>query len=114
MACSPSLEVPTLNTAARTPAVFDDDDIECRQVVQFDDTCVLIPDPVVQSRMPRLVKKSYSLPLWRRRSSSNPPLDVAEVLPGTSSPTEEKSGMVFTVSVPRSVPCVVAARVPAQ
>lgn len=70
--------------------------------VHFDDTCVLIPDPVVQSRMPRLVKKSYSLPLWRRRSNSNPPVDVVEAIAGPASPTEEK-GMIFTVSVPRSV-----------
>ena len=102
MACSPSLEVPILNTATRLHAVFDDDDIECRQVVQFDDTCVLIPDPVVQSRIPRLIKKSYSLPLWRKRSPSH----EAEGPGQLASSPEDKSGMSITVSVPRFVPTV--------
>ena len=70
--------------------------------VHFDNTCVLIPDPVAQSRMPRLVKKSYSLPIWKKRAISNPPPGVVETAPGPASPTEER-GMVFTVSVPRSV-----------
>ena len=69
--------------------------------VHFDDTCVLIPDPV-QSRMPRLIKKSYSLPIWRKRSNSNPPADIVET---TTAPaiTAEERGKVITVSVPRSV-----------
>ena len=98
MSCSPSLEIPILHTAAR---VFDDDD-DRPAMVQFDDTCVVIPDPVAQSRMPRLIKKSYSLPLWRKRSPSNPPPD-AEGQPQLASSPEEKSPMSITVSVPRFV-----------
>lgn len=94
MVCSPSLEVPTLSATARTPAV------ESAPVVQFDDTCVVIPDPVTQSRMPRLIKKSYSLPLWRKRSHSNPPPEPEAQL--ASSP-EDRAGMSITVSVPRLV-----------
>ena len=103
MACSPSIEIPTLHTAAR---VFDDDDLESRpSMVQFDDTCVVIPDPVAQSRMPRLIKKSYSLPLWRKRSPSNPPPD-AEGHPQLASSPEDRSPMSITVSVPRFVPAI--------
>ena len=69
-----------------------------RVQVHFDDNCVLIPDPVAQSRMPRLVKKSYSLPLWRRRSNPNISSDDGIA----ASPPEEK-GVVITVPVPRSV-----------
>ncbi|KIP07344.1 hypothetical protein PHLGIDRAFT_127707 [Phlebiopsis gigantea 11061_1 CR5-6] len=96
MACSLSLEVPTIHTA---PHVFhdDDDDLASRPpLVQFDDTCVVIPDPVAQSRMPRLIKKSYSLPLWRRTSPSNRPPDAVQ----TPSSPEDKSAMSITVSVP--------------
>lgn len=75
--------------------MFDDDSVR----VHFHDACVLIPDPVVQSRMPRLVKKSYSLPLWRKRSNSQSPLDDPQL---AASPPSEHSGVSFTVSVPRS------------
>jgi hypothetical protein len=37
------------------------------RLVRFDDECVLIPDAVPTSRRPRIVTKSYSLPLWKRR-----------------------------------------------
>lgn len=70
--------------------------------VHFDNTCVLIPELAVQSRMPRLIKKSYSLPLWRKRSGSIPPVNGADAAPGSDSPTEERN-MVIKVSVPRSV-----------
>ncbi|KAF7793320.1 hypothetical protein EIP86_004432 [Pleurotus ostreatoroseus] len=63
--------------------------------VHFDDTCVLIPDPV-QSRMPRLIKKSYSLPIWRKRSNSNPPADFVEATTAPATTAEER-GMVITV-----------------
>lgn len=43
----------------------------CR--VRFDTECVLIPEAISPSRMPRLLKKSYSLPLWRKKP---PPVSV--------------------------------------
>ncbi|KAK7688011.1 hypothetical protein QCA50_008381 [Cerrena zonata] len=70
--------------------------------VRFDDECVLIPDPPPQSRMPRLVKRSYSLPIWRRRSSSKSALDA----PDLSNPSPEVAAgsednhIHFTVAVP--------------
>ncbi|GBE81487.1 hypothetical protein BKA93DRAFT_822660 [Sparassis latifolia] len=59
--------------------------------VRFDEECVLIPEPISPSRMPRLVRKSYSLPLWKRKSPDS-------VL--SSSPEMEDEHVVFTVSVP--------------
>lgn len=93
-----SVEVPIVSTAMRAAMTTDED--ASTPAVQFDDTCVVIPDPVVQSRMPRLVRKSYSLPLWRKRSNSNPPLDTVEI---AGSP-EDRSGVSFTVPLPRCVP----------
>lgn len=78
-------------------------DSSSRVQVHFDDTAVLIPEPIVQSRMPRLVKKSYSLPRWRKRPSSNVPAHSGDLDgPLASSPPEEK-GAVITVPMPRSV-----------
>lgn len=64
--------------------------------VRFDQDCVLIPDPLPASRLPRLVTKSYSLPLWKRKQRE----------PSLVSDTEDDSSedhVVFKVSVPRSV-----------
>lgn len=64
--------------------------------VRFDQDCVLIPDPLPTSRLPRLVTKSYSLPLWKRKQRE----------PSLVSDTEDDSSedhVVFKVSVPRSV-----------
>lgn len=49
--------------------------------VRFETQCVVIPDPAHRSRRPRVVTKSYALPLWKRRSSpssaSAPPEDAS-------------------------------------
>ncbi|EIW65109.1 uncharacterized protein TRAVEDRAFT_68716 [Trametes versicolor FP-101664 SS1] len=61
--------------------------------VRFDQDCVLIPDPLPASRLPRLVTKSYSLPLWKRKQRE----------PSLVSDTEDDSSedhVVFKVSVP--------------
>ena len=52
------------------------------QHVRFEEQCVLIPDPAPSSRLPRLVTKSYSLPLWRRKGSEPPPCADAESAQG--------------------------------
>ena len=61
--------------------------------VRFDHECVLIPDPTPVSRLPRLVTKSYSLPLWKRKRE----------LSVDSEPEVPDDHVVFKVSVPRSV-----------
>ncbi|TCD65082.1 hypothetical protein EIP91_003284, partial [Steccherinum ochraceum] len=55
----------------------------CR--VRFDSECVLIPEPSSPSRMPRLLKKSYSLPLWRKK----PPSVVAAISTSSSASSSE-------------------------
>ncbi|KAI0344011.1 hypothetical protein BDW22DRAFT_1119202 [Trametopsis cervina] len=91
MSLSPS------TTLTTSPAV-----IECTSHVQvhFDDSCVLIPDPVAQSRMPRLVKKSYSLPLWKKRAGSQLPAGDAELDPAIAASPPKDGGVTITVPVP--------------
>ncbi|KAI1789169.1 hypothetical protein LXA43DRAFT_1022164 [Ganoderma leucocontextum] len=60
--------------------------------VRFDHDCVVIPDPVPASRLPRLVTKSYSLPLWKRKR------DPSQVSESEDEPSEDH--VVFKVSVP--------------
>ncbi|KAI0038283.1 hypothetical protein FA95DRAFT_1269792, partial [Auriscalpium vulgare] len=42
------------------------------RIVRFDDACVLIPAPAPRSRLPKLLTKSYSLPIFKRRPSPGP------------------------------------------
>ncbi|CCL98925.1 uncharacterized protein FIBRA_00932 [Fibroporia radiculosa] len=58
---------PPLAHTGSTPAA-EESPICVGQRVRFDVECVLIPDPNPVSKMPRLVTKSYSVPLWRRRA----------------------------------------------
>ncbi|KAF8873085.1 hypothetical protein BD779DRAFT_1571188 [Infundibulicybe gibba] len=59
-------------TAASTSSVMlpsDPADSICfaSRVVRFDSECVLIPESQRPSRRPRMVTKSYSLPLWKKK-----------------------------------------------
>ncbi|KAI0785912.1 hypothetical protein C8Q75DRAFT_773423 [Abortiporus biennis] len=87
---SPSLPTASTLIAMQLPST---DLPETR--VRFEDECVLIPDPAPPSRMPRLIKKSYSLPLWKKRSPSVDDSDKDT----PSSPVEENL-ISFTVPVP--------------
>ncbi|PIL30841.1 hypothetical protein GSI_07009 [Ganoderma sinense ZZ0214-1] len=60
--------------------------------VRFDHDCVVIPDPAPASRLPRLVTKSYTLPLWRRKR------DPSQLSESEDEPAEDH--VVFKVSVP--------------
>ncbi|KAI9059549.1 hypothetical protein FKP32DRAFT_1679629 [Trametes sanguinea] len=78
---------------ANSSSVTDSDDTPITPKVRFDQDCVLIPDPAPSSRLPRLVTKSYSLPLWKRKHRDPPVV----------SDTEEDVNddhVVFKVSVP--------------
>lgn len=46
-------------------------DEHCQLSVRFNDQCILIPKHPQRHRLPRMVTKSYSLPLWKRRPSSS-------------------------------------------
>ena len=58
-----------MSTLVSTAASPHDDE---RGSVRFDAQCVVIPEPQ-RSRRTRLVTKTYSLPLWKRRSSLSGP-----------------------------------------
>ncbi|KAI0063238.1 hypothetical protein BV25DRAFT_1824830 [Artomyces pyxidatus] len=44
------------------------------RIVRFDDACILIPLPPSRSLLPKLLSKSYSLPLFKRKPQPDPPL----------------------------------------
>ncbi|KAI0367470.1 hypothetical protein BV20DRAFT_1000390 [Pilatotrama ljubarskyi] len=62
--------------------------------VRFDQDCILIPDPLPTPRLPRLVTKSYSLPLWKRKQREQSVLSDSDDDP---SPDDH---VVFKLSVP--------------
>ncbi|EIN13156.1 hypothetical protein PUNSTDRAFT_139803 [Punctularia strigosozonata HHB-11173 SS5] len=74
------------------------------RLVRFDDECVLIPDPPPHStRRPKIVTKSYSLPLWKRRVVAGAASD------GEDGVGEEESEKVV-LSIPLPIPTFHAAR----
>ena len=68
------------------------------QRVRFDADCVLIPDPSPVSRLPRLVTKSYAVPLWRKRNASQ-----ENSLSESEADARDDEHVVLKVSVPRRV-----------
>ncbi|OSD05751.1 hypothetical protein PYCCODRAFT_1405602 [Trametes coccinea BRFM310] len=78
---------------ANSSSVTDSDDTPITPKVRFDQDCVLIPDPVPSSRLPRLVTKSYSLPLWKRKHRDPPVVSDSEE-------DLNDDHVVFKVSVP--------------
>ncbi|OJA12842.1 hypothetical protein AZE42_02425 [Rhizopogon vesiculosus] len=86
-------------STSRTPAALevrphvDDDEHGQSLSVRFDDQCILIPELPNRHRLPKMVAKSYSLPLWKRRSSSlggSPSLETDAFVPEDSHFTSER------------------------
>ncbi|KAF8491269.1 hypothetical protein JB92DRAFT_2835642 [Gautieria morchelliformis] len=74
--------------------------------VRFEDTCVLIPPsgPAKSPLRPRIITKSYSLPLWKTSSSkrnANPQSPVSPVASQAPNTEAERKAFSLTVSVPR-------------
>ncbi|KAI0960959.1 hypothetical protein AcV7_000193 [Taiwanofungus camphoratus] len=88
---SPSLSLSTPSPVQATA----ESPIAVGQRVRFSLECVLIPDPVPQPRMPRLVKKSYTLPLWKKRGQDPSAISDSE------QDSKDDDHIVFKVSVPR-------------
>ena len=95
MSCVLPLSPSFVSLSTATVSESESDDAPATPKVRFEQECVLIPDPVPMSRMPRLVTKSYSLPLWKRKRDPS-------VLSESEDDTPEDH-VVFKVSVPRSV-----------
>ncbi|KAF9814822.1 hypothetical protein IEO21_04930 [Rhodonia placenta] len=66
------------HSSASTSCGAHDAPICIGQRVRFDVECVLIPDPSPVSRLPRLITKSYTVPLWRRRNQDLSPASDSE------------------------------------
>lgn len=73
---------------ALAPAVHEE------RVVRFNDECILIPES--RPRRPRLLSKSYSLPLWKKKPQSS----------ASDSDPDDGSNAGFKVPMPRSVPYI--------
>jgi hypothetical protein len=76
----------TMITPPLSPSLSSDE-----RVVRFDNECVLIPEP---AKKPKLVTKSYSLPLWRKKGPHASPVSDAEL------DVNEDAHLVFKVPVP--------------
>ncbi|KAG5651766.1 hypothetical protein H0H81_007548 [Sphagnurus paluster] len=80
------------------PAYTEDVDTNGR-VVRFDNECILIPE---RSKRPKLVK-SYSLPLWKKRSSDSEGEGHSTVSRRRASPSTEDTHVLFKVPIPRFI-----------
>ncbi|GAW02473.1 hypothetical protein LENED_004131 [Lentinula edodes] len=84
---------------------------DCSRVVRFDDECVLIPE-LQPIKRPIIITKSYTLPLWRRKTSddelseepSSPVLRVP--FPNFKAKTSRSSSRGRDPTIPLS-PCLV-------
>ncbi|KZT68853.1 hypothetical protein DAEQUDRAFT_766046 [Daedalea quercina L-15889] len=100
---SPTLPVtpPALAAAHELEVITSEDAVEDSPVcvgqrVRFEADCVLIPDPSPVSRLPRLVTKSYAVPLWRKRNQGQEPSSVSD----SEAEVRDDEHVVFKVSVP--------------
>ncbi|KAF8553545.1 hypothetical protein OG21DRAFT_1219920 [Imleria badia] len=86
----------TVETATSTPTFTVEPLDDHASAVRFEPQCVVIPDHAHRSRRPRVVTKSYALPLWKRRTSPARPS-------ATSAPPEDEenqSHLVLRVPLP--------------
>ncbi|KAG1879860.1 hypothetical protein F4604DRAFT_1752096 [Suillus subluteus] len=89
----------TMSTSRHTPLDIcsQANDEHCQLSVRFNDQCVLIPKHPPRHRLPRMVTKSYSLPLWKRRSSNS---GGPSSSPETDAFVPEDSHVVLRVPIP--------------
>ncbi|KAF9482370.1 hypothetical protein BDN70DRAFT_991168 [Pholiota conissans] len=80
------------------------------RIVRFDSECVLIPDllpTASSSKLPLVLTKSYSLPLWKKAASrhtpTTTPIDEGSTIDGSPrprSPSPEDARVVIKVPIP--------------
>lgn len=87
----------TTTTMTALPSTIDVLATPCTRAVRFDTKCVLIPD-TQRSKRPKMVTKSYSLPLWKKRS---PDSDLFPTTGTTTATTTEDTHLTFKVPVLR-------------
>ena len=93
------MSLTALASPSPQPSLGDADAADLR-VVRFDNECVLIPEQ--NRKRPRVVTRSYSLPLWKRRSQLSDSDSVEAVPPSPVTPTApDDTHIVFKVPLPR-------------
>ena len=107
--CRPSVSSgnmsrPVLNIPDSAPLLSprSPDSVVSPRSVRFYDECVLIPDPQPRSRIPKIISKSYSLPLWKRKPPSDNPVSAPESEPDSQQTSTDDDHSSFRVSLPRS------------
>lgn len=73
------------------------------RVVRFDAECVLIPDSEPWSKRPRLLTKSYSLPLWRRKAQQLSDSEGGDDTTTAVPPSPEETHVVLKLPIPTYV-----------
>jgi hypothetical protein len=77
----------TMITPPLSPSLSSDE-----RVVRFDNECVLIPEP---AKKPKIITKSYTLPLWKKKGQNASPVPDAEL------DVNEDIHLVLKVPVPK-------------
>ena len=82
------------------PGMGSPEQASCSRVVRFDNECVLIPKTSrTRSKMPVVLTKSYSLPLWKRRAHQSSDSDVDDPAGSLAQPQSSEDNRV-TIKVP--------------
>ncbi|KAI6028120.1 hypothetical protein EDC04DRAFT_2717372 [Pisolithus marmoratus] len=90
------MSTPALAVIESTVASVHADPVDERSSVRFDSQCVVIPQTSPRPRRPRLVTKTYSVPLWKRRGSISSSSDSFQ-----PSPELDNHHVVLKLSLPR-------------
>jgi hypothetical protein len=90
------------------PGMGSPEEVSCSRVVRFHNECVLIPKATVRPKMPVVLTKSYSLPLWKRRTTQFSDSDVEDAA-GSSAPLQSSEDKRVTIKVP--IPTLVSSSI---
>ncbi|KDR68773.1 hypothetical protein GALMADRAFT_146116 [Galerina marginata CBS 339.88] len=100
MATTSIMEASSMTSSFMLPGMSSPEPDANGRVVRFDNECVLIQE-VMQKRMPLMLTKSYSLPLWRRKGHPLSDSDTEDASGSSArSPSPEDSRVVLKVPIP--------------
>ncbi|KAF8168491.1 hypothetical protein B0H34DRAFT_793085 [Crassisporium funariophilum] len=73
----------------------------CSRVVRFDDECVVIPEASPRSKLPVVLTKSYSLPLWKKKAQHFSDSDAEDTIGASPrAPSPEDTRVTIRVPIP--------------
>lgn len=90
------------------PGMGSPEEISCSRVVRFHNECVLIPKATVRPKLPVVLTKSYSLPLWKRKTPQFSDSDVEDAA-GSLTPLQSSEDKRVTIKVP--IPTLVSSSI---